>query len=99
MCAQGYREDVQLLLESDADEQLILHLNFNTAVRLHALTIAGPADGHAPQEVRQLPRCALPCDRSVLQAIVRASVVCTRLLPHLLRVLGTTAACVHVAAS
>lgn len=49
---QGYREDGALLLESDADEQLIVHVNFNTAVRLHALTVAGPGDGHAPKQAR-----------------------------------------------
>jgi PITH domain len=38
---QGYREDAALFLESDADEQLILHIHFTSAIRLSAITIAG----------------------------------------------------------
>lgn len=50
--AQGYREDAQLRLESDADEQLLVHLNFTSAVRVHSIALQGPADGHAPKDVR-----------------------------------------------
>jgi hypothetical protein len=49
---QGYREDEGLLLESDADEQLLLNIPFNQAVRLHAIVIKGPADGSGPRTVK-----------------------------------------------
>lgn len=49
---QGYREDGQLVLESDADEQLIIHINYNTAVKLQTIVIEGPSDGHGPKHVK-----------------------------------------------
>lgn len=49
---QGYREDKQLLLESDADEQLIIHINFNTPVKVHSILFQAPTDGHGPRTVK-----------------------------------------------
>ena len=49
---QGYREDASLFLESDADEQLIVHVNYNTPVRISSILIQGPDDGHAPKHVK-----------------------------------------------
>lgn len=49
---QGYRDDDQLLLESDADEQLLLHINFTAAAKLRSITIAAPNDDHAPKHVK-----------------------------------------------
>lgn len=48
----GYREDAKLLLESDTDEQLLIHINYNSPAKLQAITITGPADGHAPRHVK-----------------------------------------------
>lgn len=45
--AQGYREDSGLLLESDTDEQLLIHIPFNQAVRLSGILIKGSSDSHA----------------------------------------------------
>jgi PITH domain len=50
--AQGYREDKGLFLESDADEQILLHIHFTSAIKLSAITIAGPDDGHGPRGVK-----------------------------------------------
>jgi hypothetical protein len=36
---QGYREDDGLYLESDTDEQLLIHIPFNTACKLSGLVI------------------------------------------------------------
>jgi hypothetical protein len=36
---QGYREDDGLFLESDTDEQLLIHIPFNTACKLSGLVI------------------------------------------------------------
>lgn len=48
-CRQGYREDDGLWLESDTDEQLLLHIQFNqgvTAARArHALTACACSAG------------------------------------------------------
>lgn len=41
---QGYREDDGLHLESDADEQLLLHVLFNQVVKLHSIIIRGPPE-------------------------------------------------------
>lgn len=49
---QGYREDEQLLLESDADEQLLIHINFNASAKLRSILIAAPNDDHAPKHVK-----------------------------------------------
>ncbi|EIE19587.1 DUF1000-domain-containing protein [Coccomyxa subellipsoidea C-169] len=50
---QGYREDDGLYLESDTDEQLLLHIPFNQAVKLHSWAIKSVGSkGHAPRKVR-----------------------------------------------
>jgi len=49
---QGYRDNEAVWLESDCDEQILLHIPFTQMVKLHSLHIAGPADGSAPKRVR-----------------------------------------------
>ncbi|KAL4529264.1 hypothetical protein Ndes2526B_g04093 [Nannochloris sp. 'desiccata'] len=49
---QGYREDDGLVLESDTDEQLLIHLTFNQSVRLSGLVIKSSAGGQAPKIVK-----------------------------------------------
>ncbi|KAK9821423.1 hypothetical protein WJX81_003107 [Elliptochloris bilobata] len=49
---QGYREDDGLWLESDTDEQLLLHIQFNQAVKLSGLVIKAEAGGTAPRTVK-----------------------------------------------
>eukprot|EP00887_Chlorella_sp_A99_P001062 scaffold14.g1062.t1 len=54
-CArQGYREDDGLYLESDTDEQLLIHIPFNTACKLSGLVIksSGSSSGQAPKKVK-----------------------------------------------
>ena len=45
---QGYREDDGLYLESDTDEQLLIHIPFNTACKLQGLVIKS---SKAPEQV------------------------------------------------
>lgn len=40
---QGYREDAGLYLESDTDEQLLVHIPFNQAVRISGIIIKSTA--------------------------------------------------------
>ena len=50
---QGYREDDQLTLQSDTDEQLLLHIPFSQAVRLSGILIKSsstPTQG--PKDVK-----------------------------------------------
>jgi len=49
---QGLRDQDTLLLESDADDQLLLRIVFNTKVKLHSIAIGAPSDGRAPKEVK-----------------------------------------------
>lgn len=51
---QGYREDDGLYLESDTDEQLLIHIPFNTACKLSGLVIksSGSSSGQAPKKVK-----------------------------------------------
>lgn len=49
---QGYREDDGLFLESDTDEQLLVHIPFNQAVRLSAIAIRSMAGAQAPKTVK-----------------------------------------------
>lgn len=39
-------------VKSDSDEQLLLSVSFPALVKLHAIKIAGPADGSAPKTVK-----------------------------------------------
>jgi hypothetical protein len=50
---QGYREDELLLLESDTDEQLLIHIPFNQAVRLSAIVIkSNSKPDQAPKKIK-----------------------------------------------
>lgn len=49
---QGLRDQAEMLLESDADEQLLINIAFSTKVKVHSLSFDGPADGRAPKSVR-----------------------------------------------
>ena len=44
--------DVELFLESDADEQLILSIAFNQKSKINAIIIKGPADGSGPKSIK-----------------------------------------------
>lgn len=46
---QGLRDQETLLLESDADEQLLLRVAFKSRVKLHSICVSGPGDGRAPK--------------------------------------------------
>jgi len=48
---QGTREQEMLLIESDADEQLLIKIAFTSKVKLHSLAVSGPSDGRAPKRV------------------------------------------------
>ncbi|CAK0785733.1 hypothetical protein CVIRNUC_008944 [Coccomyxa viridis] len=51
--ATGYREDEGLYLESDTDEQLLIHIPFNQAVKLSSWAIRSTGSkGHAPRKVK-----------------------------------------------
>lgn len=41
---QGYRDDDGLVLESDADEQILLTIPFQQVVKLHSLGLKAPSD-------------------------------------------------------
>ncbi|KAE9611968.1 hypothetical protein Lal_00048936 [Lupinus albus] len=48
---QGYREDDDLHLESDADEQLLLYIPFNQVIKLYSIVIIGPEE-EGPKTVK-----------------------------------------------
>ena len=49
---QGLRDQELMLIESDADEQLLINIAFNTKVKLHSIAVSGPEDGRAPKKIR-----------------------------------------------
>ena len=49
---QGMRDQKELVCESDADEQLLMHIAFNANVKLHSIAIDGPDDGRAPRDIK-----------------------------------------------
>lgn len=50
---QGYREDDGLILESDTDEQILIHIPFQQSVRLSGIVIKSTGDpGTAPRQVK-----------------------------------------------
>lgn len=50
---QGYRDDDGVYLESDADEQLLIHIPFNQAVKLQGLVVKSSAtEGRAPKHIK-----------------------------------------------
>ena len=68
---QGYREDDGLFLESDTDEQLLVHIPFNQAVRLSAIAIRSMAGGQVGG--RTGARASSPAHRLVLPPAPRPS--------------------------
>ncbi|XP_073027135.1 PITH domain-containing protein At3g04780 [Primulina eburnea] len=48
---QGYREDDDLNLESDADEQLLIYIPFLQVIKLHSVVIKGPEE-EGPKTVK-----------------------------------------------
>ncbi|KAJ0392260.1 hypothetical protein P43SY_002903 [Pythium insidiosum] len=50
--ANLFMGDDTLLLKSDADEQLILHIEFQDAVKLHSLHLVAPAGETAPRVIK-----------------------------------------------
>merc|ERR1719335_2192900 len=49
---KGLRDQELLLVESDADEQLLITLSFKSQVKVHSILIDGPTDGRAPKEIK-----------------------------------------------
>lgn len=49
---QGLRDQEALLIESDADEQLLINIAFKSKVKLHSIAVCGPSDGRAPKKLR-----------------------------------------------
>jgi len=49
---QGLRDQELMLLESDADEQLLMTITFKQQVRLHSLMFEAPEGGRAPKQVK-----------------------------------------------
>lgn len=51
---QGYRDDDGVYLESDADEQLLIHIPFNQGGCLYSLSQPGPCTLHPAHNIHQL---------------------------------------------
>jgi len=51
---QGYREDDGLFLESDTDEQILIHIPFSQAVRLSGIAIKSTAKPTQAPKVMKL---------------------------------------------
>ena len=50
---QGLRDQPELTVESDADEQLLLNLSFSTTVKIHSFSLNAPdGDPRAPKQVK-----------------------------------------------
>uniref|UniRef100_A0A061S3X8 Pith domain-containing protein n=1 Tax=Tetraselmis sp. GSL018 TaxID=582737 RepID=A0A061S3X8_9CHLO len=49
---QGYRENDELYLESDTDEQLLIYIPFNQNVKLSKIMIKGSEGPYAPRKVK-----------------------------------------------
>lgn len=49
---QGYRDQEEMLVESDADEQLLITIDFQSKVKVHSISISAPADGRAPKGLK-----------------------------------------------
>ena len=51
---QGLRDQQEMLLESDADEQLLIKIAFTSLVKIDSLQVDAPGDGRAPSSVKLL---------------------------------------------
>ena len=51
---QGLRDQAEMIVESDADEQLLIHIAFQTTVKIHSISLNAPSDGRAPKQVQDL---------------------------------------------
>jgi hypothetical protein len=49
---QGYRDDMGIVLQSDTDEQLLIQIPFQQAVKLQSVTIASNDGDQAPRRVK-----------------------------------------------
>ncbi|CAN0584846.1 unnamed protein product, partial [Ectocarpus sp. 12 AP-2014] len=47
-----FQGDDRLMLQSDADEQLLLHVGFMETVKLHSIDFVAPSDDTAPLTVK-----------------------------------------------
>ena len=50
----GLRDQQEMLLESDADEQLLIKIAFDGLVKVESLQVDAPGDGRAPSSVKLL---------------------------------------------
>ena len=49
---QGLRDQELMIVESDADEQLLISIAFKAKVKVHSMAIKAPADGRAPKSLK-----------------------------------------------
>ena len=49
---QGYRDQEEMVVESDADEQLLIAIAFSSKVKVHSICINAPSDGRAPKQLK-----------------------------------------------